>query len=108
VQDTFLNIWAARGVKLGATRTDLLLARGPVVRTCGIQGRSLAQTELRVCPDAHATAGDGGRLAAVCVRPAVPRYAQEMSTLGELLDGGYKRAGGRTGKRAAKLRFCLF
>jgi hypothetical protein len=29
-----------------------------------------------------------------------------MSTLGELLDEVYKRAGGRTRKRAAKLRFC--
>jgi len=76
------------------------------VRTCDIQGRSLARPDLRVCPDAHATTGDGGRLAAVCVRSAVPRYAQEMSTLGELLDEVYKRAGGRTGKRAAKLRFC--
>jgi hypothetical protein len=29
-----------------------------------------------------------------------------MSTLGELLDEVYKRAGGRTRKRAAKLRLC--
>jgi hypothetical protein len=29
-----------------------------------------------------------------------------MSTLGELLDEVYKRAGGRTRKRAAKVRFC--
>jgi hypothetical protein len=53
-----------------------LLARGPVVRKCGIQGQSLARPDLRVCPDAHATTGDGGRLAAACVRSAVPSYAQ--------------------------------
>jgi hypothetical protein len=29
-----------------------------------------------------------------------------MSTLAELLDESYKRAGGRTGKQAAKLRLC--
>jgi hypothetical protein len=28
-----------------------------------------------------------------------------MSSLAELLDEGYKRAGGRTGKQAAKVRF---
>jgi hypothetical protein len=76
------------------------------VRTIGIQGRSLAQPELRVCLVGHATAGDGGRLAAACVRSAVPSYAQDMSTLAELLDEVYKRAGGRTRKQAAKLRFC--
>jgi hypothetical protein len=32
VQDTFLNIWAARGVKLGATKMDL---RSQEVRRCG-------------------------------------------------------------------------
>jgi hypothetical protein len=77
-----------------------------MVRTHDIQGRSQARPELRACLGGHATTGDGCRLAAACVRPAVPRYAQEMSTLGELLDEGYKRAGGQTGKRAAKLRFC--
>jgi hypothetical protein len=76
------------------------------VRTHGIQGRSLARPELRVCLGGRATAGDGGRLAAACVRSAVPSYAQDMSTLAELLDEVYKRAGGRTRKQAAKLRFC--
>jgi hypothetical protein len=85
-----------------------LLPRGPVVRTIGIQGRSLARPEIRVCLGGHATAGDGGRLAAACVRSAVPSYALEMSTLAELLDEGYKRAGGRTRKRAAKVRYCVF
>jgi hypothetical protein len=40
------------------------------------------------------------------VRSAVPSYAIVMSTLAELLDEVYKRAGGRTRKRAAKVRFC--
>jgi hypothetical protein len=48
----------------------------------------------------------GADFAAACVRLAVPNYAQDMSTLAELLDEVYKRAGGRTGKRAAKVRFC--
>jgi hypothetical protein len=83
-----------------------LLPRGQVVRTTGIQGRSQARPELCVCLGGHAAAGDGCRLAAACVRSAVPSYAQDRRTLAELLDGVYKRAGGRTRKRAAKLRFC--
>jgi hypothetical protein len=75
------------------------------VLTYDIQGRSLARPELCVCLGGHATAVDGGRLAAACVRPAVSSYAQVMSTLAELLEEVYKRAGGRTGKRAAKVRF---
>jgi hypothetical protein len=67
-------------------------------------GRSLPQPELFVCLGGHATAGDGGRLAAACVRSAVPSYDQEMSTLAELLDEGYKRARGRTRKQAAGVR----
>jgi hypothetical protein len=39
------------------------------------------------------------------VRSAVPSYAQVLSKLAELLDEGYKPAGGRIRKRAAKLRF---
>jgi hypothetical protein len=42
------------------------------------------------------------------VRLAVPSYAQDMSTLAELLDEVYKLAGGRTRKRAAKVRFSEF
>jgi hypothetical protein len=76
------------------------------VLTYDIQGRSLARPELCVCLGGHATTGDGGRLAAACVRSAVPNYAQDRSTLAELLDEVYKRAGGRTRKRAAKVRFC--
>jgi hypothetical protein len=106
VQDTFLNGWAARGVKLGAAQNGPLLARGPTVRTCGIQGRSLARPELLVCLGGRAAAGDVCRLAAACVRSAVPSYAQVLSTLGELLEEEYKRAGGQTRKRAAKVRFC--
>jgi hypothetical protein len=85
-----------------------LLTSRPVLGTCGVQGQSLAQPELRVCLGGHAAAGDGCGLAAVCVRPAVPRYAQEMSTLGELLDEVYKRAGGRTRKQAAGVRIFEF
>jgi hypothetical protein len=76
------------------------------VLTYDIQGRSLARPELLVCLGGRAAAGDGCRLAATCVRSAVPSYAQDRSTLAELLDEVYKRAGGRTGKRAAKVRFC--
>jgi hypothetical protein len=39
------------------------------------------------------------------VRSFVPSGAQDRSTLAELLDEDYKRAGGRIRKRAAKLRF---
>jgi hypothetical protein len=81
-----------------------LLARGPTVRTHGIQGRSLARPELRVCLGGRSTTGDGCRLAAACVRRAVSSYAQVLSTLAELLESVYKRAGGRTRKRAAKLK----
>jgi hypothetical protein len=42
------------------------------------------------------------------VRSAVPSYAQVLSKLAELLDEVYKRAGGRTRKRAAKFRFRVF
>jgi hypothetical protein len=80
------------------------LTRGPTVRTCGVQGRSQARPELCVYLGGHEAAGDGWRLAGACVRPAVPSYAQEMSTLAELLDEVYKRAGGQTGKRAAKVK----
>jgi hypothetical protein len=76
------------------------------VLTYDIQGRSLARPDLRVCLGGHATASDGGRLAAVCVCSAVPSYAQVLSTPAELLEEVYKRAGGRTRKRAAKVRFC--
>jgi hypothetical protein len=44
VQDTFLNIWAARGVKLGATRMDLC---SQVVRWCG---RVVSKVGVRLDP----------------------------------------------------------
>jgi hypothetical protein len=108
VQDTFLNGWAARGVKFGAARMDHCSQE---VRRCG---RMVSKDGVWLDPSsvpalvAMQPPVTGADFAAACVRSAVPSYAQDMSTLAELLDEVYKRAGGRTRKRAAKVRFCEF
>jgi hypothetical protein len=107
VQDTFLNGWAAHGVKLGAARMDICSQE---VRWCG---RLVSKVGVRLDPSsvpalvAMQPPVTGADLQQLCVRPAVPSYAQDMSTLGELLERVYKGAGGRTRKLAAKVRFCV-
>jgi hypothetical protein len=104
----FLDIWTGCGVKLGAARVDLCSQE---VQWCG---RAVSKDGVWLEPrsvyalTAMQPPVTGADSATVCVRSAVPSYAQEMSTLGELLDEVYKRAGGRTRKRTAKVRFSVF